>query len=128
MTSPPTSSGWQVVSDDDAPHRSHDRTSSPASPWLNERLSRTAMQDRGRASTRASASGEPSMIGVLASRRSALLLRFSTVMVESGIVRSRCVLRSRCASAWLSEAWMASPKRPCSLRREVARRSADRAR
>ena len=39
MTSPPTSSGWQVVSEADAPQSSHDSTSSPASPWLNERLS-----------------------------------------------------------------------------------------
>jgi len=30
---------WQVVSEADAPQSSHDSTSSPASPWLNERLS-----------------------------------------------------------------------------------------
>jgi hypothetical protein len=45
------------------------------------------MQERGRASTSASASGDPSTSGVLASRRSALLLRFRTVIVDPGMVR-----------------------------------------
>ena len=89
MTSPLTVSGVHRELPGQTTH-----TAQANSPGWSElsvwgRPERTARQERGSAPTRLASSGDPPGRGVMASSRSALLLRFRTTASVWGKVRSR---------------------------------------
>ena len=89
MTSPETSSGVHVVFDSIPQISQRSRALSAGSPWW-VRPRRAATQARASTpSASVAARAESSASGVVASRRLALLLRFSTTAVAPSSVRSR---------------------------------------